>query len=92
MAINPEKILKYYRKSRKFLLPTVNIEGNKKVNKLAKQPTQAKSNNDGKNKNTALLDKNAIADFKLRGKLYLKKSQICKINADRLITKTITKT
>ena len=36
-------------------------------------------------------DANAITDFKLREKLYSTKSQICKINADRLNTKTIVK-
>ena len=52
---------------------------------------EARSNNNGKNKNTALLDANAFADFKLREKLYPTKCQIYKINADRLINKTIVK-
>ena len=61
----------------------VNIEGNEKADKLAKE-----TRNNYKNKFTTLLDANAIADFKLSEKLYPTKCQISKINAHRPITKT----
>ena len=84
-------ILKNWTKLNCFLkwLPVhVSIEGNEKADKLTKK---ARNNNNSKNKNTTLIDPNAIADFKLREKLYPTKNQICKINADRLINKTIVK-
>ena len=52
----------------------VNIEGNKKADKLVKED---RNNNNGKNKYATLLDANAIADFNLRVKLYpIKKSDL----------------
>ena len=43
----------------------VKIEGNEKADKLAKE---ARNYNNGQNKNTTLLEANAIDDFKLREK------------------------
>ena len=58
----------------------IHIESKEKTDKLSKK---------GKNKNTTLLDVNAFTDFKLREKLNPTKKSICKINTDRIITKTI---
>ena len=66
----------------------IGILGNKPADQLAKE---ARKLNDGINSQITFDGANAIARFRLRENTTKKDSQVCETNANRNLTKTITR-